>query len=117
MFPFKIKVHVNTMASSMKRALYKEIKRVKRWGRSGHFIEALKHRDIIIPIERLPELIKEGELIEFHTNKVSRRVLIRHMSTGICMTLNLDSHDVLTGWYNAPDDTHQNLDKDEYLFL
>ena len=117
MYPFKIKIHVDTMALSMKRALYKEIKKVKRWGRSGHFLEALRKRKLNISPEQVPDLIKEGKLIEFHTNEGSRRVLIRHMETGICMTLNLDSHDVLTGWHNQFDDTNQNLDTSKYIFL
>ena len=76
MYPFKIKIHVDTMASSMKRALYKEIKKVSKWGRSGHFLDALHKRKLNISLEQVPDLIKEGKLIEFHTNEGSRRVLI-----------------------------------------
>ena len=114
---FKIKVHANNMASSMKNSLYREIKRVTHWGRSDHFNHAIATRGIQIPLEEMQQFVQAGELIEYHTNEGSRRVVVRHMQTGICMTLNLDSHDILTSWYNDIDDNHKNLDKSQYFLL
>ena len=114
---FKIKIHANNMASSMKKALYREIKKVGYWGRSDHFNHAIAQRHITITLDEMQKFVQEGELIEYHTNEGSRRVVVRHMETGICMTLNLDSHDILTSWYNDIEDTHKNLDKSQYFLL
>ena len=116
-YPFRIKIHVDTMSPSMRRNLYKEIKAIHIWGRSRHFKEALQERDLSFSSTELFNMIGDSNLIEFHTNHGSRRVVVRHMNTGICMTLNLDSHDILTGWRNDVDDNHSSLNTDSYLFL
>ena len=116
-YPFRIKIHVDIMAPSMRRNLYKEIHATTLWGKSDHFKEALQTRELPITDTDLHTIIHESQLIEFHTNEGSRRVLIRHLATGLCMTLNLDSHDILTGWQNDLTDNHDNLNTDKYFLL
>ena len=116
-YPFRIKIHVNIMAPSMRRKLYKEIHAVTLWGKSEHFKDALQARQLPITDNQVHNIIQESNLIEFHTNEGSRRVLIRHLATGLCMTLNLDSHDILTGWQNDVKDNHHNLNTNKYFLL
>ena len=116
-YPFRIKIHVNIMAPSMRRKLYKEIHAVTLWGKSKHFKDALQTRQLPITDKQVHNIIQESNLIEFHTNEGSRRVLIRHLATGLCMTLNLDSHDILTGWQNDVKDNHHNLNTNKYFLL
>ena len=116
-YPFRIKIHVNTMASSLSKELYKEIRSVPIWGQSKHFEEAIQSRELSLTDKEIHTIIQESKLIEFHTNEGSRRVLIRHMATGICMTLNLDSHDILTGWHNEVTDNHLHLNTKKYFLL
>ena len=67
-------------------------------------------------VNRVIELLEKGTLIEYHTMKGTRRVLIRNMDTGISVVADLDTKTVVSLWQNTQDDNHKTLKKSLYIF-
>ena len=119
-FPFKIKIHIDNMASSMQRELYREIKAVREWTKDDHFLSAVFFRGLNVSHlddYRLYKMICESKIIEFHTLMESRRVLVRHMETGVCFSLDLDHREIITAYHNEISNNHRYLRASEYMLL
>ena len=65
--------------------------------------------------ESVQGAIQEGEIIEYHTLKGSRRVLFRDVN-GICAVADLDVHKIITAYKNSEDDKHLYMNKKPYIF-
>ena len=94
---------------------------MKRWGFAPHFIHRSIEREVfllssIALVNRVTELLNQGTLIEYHTMKGTRRVLIRNMETGISVVADLDTKTVVSLWKNTQDDNHKTLKKSLYMF-
>ena len=116
-----IRIHYTSIAPSFKRSLLNELKGVKRWGFAPHFIHRSIEREVfhlssIALVNRVTELLNQGTLIEYHTMKGTRRVLIRNMETGISVVADLDTKTVVSLWKNTQDDNHKTLKKSLYMF-
>jgi len=111
-----LRIHRNNLASSTIRELLLEVNAVSRWQFSPHFQDKSKVRKVNLTREYAYKLIKDSKLIEFHTLKRSRRVLLRHMPTGISIIVNLDAKVIVSVWRNELDDDHRNLNTSKYLF-
>lgn len=111
-----LRIHRNNLASSTIRELLLEVNTISRWQFSPHFEDKSKARKVKLTREYVYKLIKDSKLIEFHTLKRSRRVLLRHMPTGISIIVDLDAKVIVSVWRNELEDDHRNLDTSSYLF-
>ena len=111
-----LRIHRNNLASSTIRELLLEVTAISQWRFSPHFEDKSKARKVNLTKEYAYKLIKDSKLIEFHTLRGSRRVLLRHMSTGISMIVDLDAKVIVSVWRNELDDEHKNLNTARYLF-
>ena len=116
-----IRIHHTAIAPSFKRSLLNEVKGVKRWDFAPHFIHRSVEREIgylssVSIVNKVTDLLVKGTLIEYHTMKGTRRVLIRNMETGISVVADLDTKTVVSLWQNTQDDNHRTLDKSIYIF-
>ena len=111
-----LRIHRNNLASRTVRELLLEVNAISQWRFSPHFEDKSKTRRVNLTREYAYKLIKNSKLIEFHTLKGSRRVLLRHMSTGISIIVDLDAKVIVSVWRNELDDDHKNLDTSRYLF-
>lgn len=78
-----------------------------------HALERIQEKRLDVDMVRLA--IIEGQLIEYHTDAGTRRILLRH-SDGTCVVLDLDVKSIVTAYFNLPDDNHKTLDTSAYLF-
>ena len=111
-----LRIHRNNLASRTVRELLLEVNAISQWHFSPHFEDKSKTRRVNLTKEYAYKLIKDSKLIEFHTLRGSRRVLLRHMSTGISIIVDLDAKVIVSVWRNELDDDHKNLDTSKYLF-
>ena len=111
-----LRIHRNNLASRTVRELLLEVTAINEWHFSPHFEDKSKIRRVNLTKEYAYKLIKDSSLIEFHTLRGSRRVLLRHMSTGISIIVDLDAKVIVSVWRNELDDDHKNLDTSKYLF-
>lgn len=111
-----LRIHRKQLASSSINGLMKEVKAIEQWRISPHFEDQSRGRNVAFPKEPISDLIKDSTLIEFHTLKDSRRVLLRHEDTGISFIVDLDAKVLVSVWANALDDNHNTLDTSKYLF-
>jgi hypothetical protein len=111
-----LRIHRNNLASSTIRELLREVHTISRWQFSPHFEDKSKARKVKLTREYAYKLIKDSKLIEFHTLKRSRRVLLRNMPTGISIIVDLDAKVIVSVWRNELEDDHRNLDTSRYLF-
>jgi len=58
--------------------------------------------------------LTHGKLIEYHTLKGTRRLLVRD-ATGTCVVLDLDTKNVITTYFNNSGDHHSTLKSNEYV--
>ena len=86
-----LRIHRNNLASRTVRELLLEVNAISQWRFSPHFEDKSKTRRVNLTGGYAYKLIKDSKLIEFHTLKGSRRVLLRHMSTGISIIVDLDA--------------------------
>ena len=93
-----------------------EVRAVKHWSFGPHFADNAEKRNLVLTQEFATEIITDGTLIEFHTLQGSRRVILRHMPTGMTIVLDLDGHVVVSVWHNDVKDNHLSLDTTKYLF-
>ena len=111
-----LRIHRNNLAFSTMRELLLEVNVIRQWQFSPHFEDKSKTRRVNLTREYAYKLIKDSKLIEFHTLKGSRRVLLRHMSTGISIIVDLDAKVIVSVWRNELGDDHKNLNTSRYLF-
>jgi len=116
-----IRIHGTNLSYKDTRNLVKEVKAVQRWKFAPHFIHRSIEREIenlssVTIVNRVTELLEKGTLIEYHTMKGTRRVLIRNMDTGISVVADLDTKTVVSLWQNTQDDNHKTLNKSLYIF-
>ena len=116
-----IRIHHTAIAPSFNRSLLNEVKGVQRWEFAPHFIHRSIEREIgylsdVSIVNRVTELLHKGTLIEYHTMKGTRRVLIHNMDTGISVVADLDTKTVVSLWQNTQDDNHKTLKKSLYMF-
>jgi len=111
-----LRIHRKHLATSTIKELMVEVQAVHHWEFSPHFASNAKKRNLDITVEFANEIITDGALIEFHTLKRSRRVLLRHMPTGITIVVDLDGKVIVSVWHNEIDDNHFNLNTTQYLF-
>ena len=111
-----LRIHRNNLTSKTVRELLQEVTAVREWQFSPHFKDKSKARKVNLTKEYAYKLIRDSKLIEFHTLKRSRRVLLRHMPTGISIIVNLDAKIIVSVWRNRLDDDHRNLNTARYLF-
>ena len=111
-----LRIHRNNLASRTVRELLLEVTAINEWHFSPHFEDKSKTRRVNLTKEYAYKLIRDSRLIEFHTLRGSRRVLLRHMSTGISIIVDLDAKVIVSVWRNELDDDHKNLDTSKYLF-
>jgi len=116
-----IRIHAKNLSYKDTRNLVKEIKAVQRWEFAPHFIHRSVEREIeylssVSLVNRVTDLLHQGTLIEYHTLKGTRRVLIRNMDTGISVVADLDTKTVVSLWQNTQDDNHKTLKKSLYIF-
>lgn len=111
-----LRIHRNNLASRTVRELLLEVTAINEWPFSPHFEDKSKTRRVNLTKEYAYKLIRDSRLIEFHTLRGSRRVLLRHMSTGISIIVDLDAKVIVSVWRNELDDDHKNLDTSKYLF-
>ena len=111
-----LRIHRNNLASRTVRELLLEVNAISQWRFSPHFEDKSKTRKVNLTGEYAYKLIRDSKLIEFHTLKRSRRVLLRHMPTGISIIVNLDAKVIVSVWRNELDDDHRNLNTSKYLF-
>ena len=108
-----IKIHANKLTNRAKKALYKEISNTQQWGFTTYALDKIQKREI--PVEILSKTIAKGKLVEFHTNKESRRVLLRD-DGGTCAVVDLDKQSIITAYKNHINYNHPRLDTTKYLF-
>ena len=111
-----LRIHRKHLANSTIKELMVEVQAVRHWNFSPHFAENAKKRNLDITQESAYEIITNGALIEFHTLKRSRRVVLRHMPTGMTVVVDLDAKVIVSIWHNKIEDNHFNLDTTQYLF-
>lgn len=111
-----LRIHRNHLKASTIKDLMVEVKAVSEWRFSPHFEDNAKRRNLVITQEYATEIINAGTLVEFHTLKRTRRVVLRHMPTGITIVVDLDGKVVVSVWHNDIEDNHFNLDTTKYLF-
>ena len=111
-----LRIHRNNLASRTVRELLLEVNAISQWRFSPHFEDKSKTRRVNLTGGYAYKPIKDSKLIEFHTLKGSRRVLLRHMSTGISIIVDLDAKVIVSVWRNELDDDHKNLNTSRYLF-
>ena len=111
-----LRIHRKHLAPSTIKKLMVEVRAIRSWTFSPHFNENVVKRQLSITEEVVNEIIMSGSLIEFHTLKQSRRVVLRHMPTGTTMVIDLDGKVVVSAWHNDVKDNHTNLDTTQYLF-
>jgi len=111
-----LRIHRNNLASKTVRELLLEVNAIGQWRFSPHCENKSKARNVNLSKEYVYKLIKDSQLIEFHTLSGSRRVLLRHMSTGISIIADLDAKVIVSVWVNELDNNHQHLNTSRYLF-
>jgi len=116
-----IRIHGTNLSYKDTRNLVREVKAVQRWKYAPHFIHRSVEREVlhlsnVALVNRITELLHQGKLIEYHTLKGTRRVLMRNMETGISVVADLDTKTVVSLWQNTQDDNHKTLNKYLYVF-
>jgi len=111
-FIIMMKVHANKLRLSSLKYLKAEAQKT-RWKFHPYILRRLYTRQI--RINQVKKAVREGEIIEYHTLRGSRRVLIRD-SIGICVVVDLDTRCVVTAFKNDPSNTHKYINEKPYLF-
>ena len=83
------------------------------WYYGGYVTERSKARDI--GHAELMHAVRHGELIEWHDETGTERVLLRD-ELGICVVLDLDTRNIITVYRNNVGDNHATLDTCKYAF-
>jgi|ERR1700679_2562619 len=79
-----------------------------------HFYDRASERAFTLDDAR--EAIRNGLVIEAHNDKAPDvRVLVRNQ-TGTCAVLSLNTLEVITVYYNAPEDTHAGMNWTPYTW-
>ena len=67
-----------------------------------------------LSVTNIKNALTHGKLIEYHTLKGTRRLLVRD-ATGTCVVLDLDTKNVITTYFNHSNDNHSTLKSEEYV--
>lgn len=108
-----LKIHANRLSNKVKKQLLNEVDGVNEWDFTSYSLDKIQKRGI--PVDNLSHTIAEGKLIEYHTKKDTRRVLLRDVD-GTCAVVDLDKKAIITAYKNNADYNHLNLDQSKYLF-
>ena len=108
-----MKLYKDTINIGTKKKIMKELRGVKGWAIKPYAKQRIKERNI--SIDKLFEVCREGELIEYHNEKGTRRVLLRD-GQGTCVVADLDTKNIVTVFTNDPENQHDHLHRDKYLF-
>lgn len=96
-----------------RKKLMKEVHSIGHWEVNPYAQTRLSERSI--PVQDAVGVCREGELIEYHNEKGTRRVLLRSPE-GTCVVVDLDTHNIVTAYTNDPTNNHPNLQRQNYLF-
>ena len=107
-----LKIHASRLSRSNVRNLKQEALDVKLKF-NPYTLRRLEQRDITKA--EVLNTVKNGTLIEYHTLKEDRRILLRDVN-GVCIVLNLDGGRIITAYRNNIDDNHKYINKKSYLF-
>ena len=114
-----IRIYGANLSLGTIRKLKLEVKKVgdaDGWAFAPHYLHRSAERHISGWRGQLRDLLNTGEIIEYHTLKGSRRVLIRNIETGISIVVDLDSKMIVSVWQNKFNDNHKTLDTSSYIF-
>ena len=105
------KIHGLSLDYDCSVALMTEMRKTK-FTVTSYFKKRLSERGLAVT--DIKNALSHGKLIEYHTLKGTRRLLVRD-STGTCVVLDLDSKNVITTYFNRADDHHSTLRSGEYV--
>ena len=108
-----MKLYKDILNIGTKEKIMKELHSVKGWKIRPYAKQRIKERGI--SIDKLFDVCREGELVEYHNENGTRRVLVRD-EKGTCVIVDLDTRNIITVYENDPDNDHPNLQRDKYLF-
>lgn len=116
-----MRIHAQSLASATYRRLRDEARACANGTITQYAMKRLRQRQITVVDIRAA--IREGELIEYHSNEEEgwERCLLRCDTTAIarsvCVVVDLTTRDIVTVYENAADDNHRTLRTGEYLLL
>jgi len=105
------KLHSLSLDPNCVISLMTEMRKIK-FTVTSYFKTRLAERGL--SVTDITNALTHGKLIEYHTLKGTRRLLIRD-STGTCVVLDLDTKNVITTYFNRSDDNHSTLKRNEYV--
>lgn len=106
-----MKLYKDILSTGTKEKIMKELHGVKGWEIRPYAKQRIKER--AISIDKLFDVCREGELVEYHNDNGTRRVLVRDQK-GTCVVVDLDTRNIITVYED--NDDHPNLQRDKYLF-
>ena len=105
------KIHGLSLDYDCSVALMTEMRKTK-FTVTAYFKKRLAERGLAVT--DIKNALSHGKLIEYHTLKGTRRLLVRD-ATGTCVVLDLDTKNVITTYFNRSDDNHSTLRSEEYV--
>ena len=105
------KIHSMSLDYDCVVSLMTELRKIEFKGTS-YFKVRLAERGLSVTDIR--NALTHGKLVEYHTLKGTRRLLIRD-ATGTCVVLDLDTKNVITTYFNRSNDNHSTLKTEEYV--
>jgi len=107
----KKKIHSLSLDPGCVSSLMTEMRKTK-FKVTAYFKTRLAERGL--SVTDISKALSNGKLIEYHTLKGTRRLLVRD-ATGTCVVLDLDTKNVITTYFNRSDDNHSTLRSGEYV--
>lgn len=111
-----LKKHISQMEGREERFLTNRLTSVKRWNISSHLRRRMEERGG--EIDKVQEVIENGQLIEYHQRDGKSRVLMRgtkvYSGDVFCVVFELRSSKIITLYFNHKDDNHSTLKEEAY---
>jgi len=105
------KIHSLSLDHDCVLSLMREMKKIP-FTITDYFKTRLAERGL--SVKDIKNALTHGSLIEYHTLKGTRRLLVRD-DKGTCVVLDLDKKSVITTYFNRSGDNHSTLRKEEYV--
>jgi len=105
------KIHSLSLNDDCSASLMTEMKKTK-FTVTPYFKKRLVERGL--STTDIINALTNGKLIEYHTLKGTRRLLVRD-DTGTCVVIDLDTKNVITTYFNRFNDNHSTLKSNEYV--
>ena len=112
-----VRKHYSQMNKDESLFLFQEALKVHNWELDGHIKKKMNERGMIHK-EEVVDILRFGELIEFHLRNGKSRILVRGSRTYYnfvpCAVFELKTGKIITLYWNKEDDNHRTIDMSRY---